>query len=749
MLAQFVVVLASSFIFTAGQPLPGTRLLEADGDLAMEMVAGIDRYLMRELAECSKKRDKPTRERLRQIIGAVDERVPEMVLAFIDTDKSSSVVARCAAYEVRAVRWPALDGIDAEGLLLEPKQPEANVVVLPDADESPENVTLPTPATADNLQLARRLAANNCRVLVPVLIDRSDRWSGHPDVRYTNQPHREFVYRAAYEMGRHVIGYEVQKVLAAVDWFKSNDDELPVGVFGYGEGGLIALYSAALDERIDAVVVSGYFKPREDVWREPIYRNVWSLLRSFGDAELLSLVAPRTAIIEACAHPNVAGPPEQRDGRRGAAPGVIETPSIQAVRDEFDRARKLASHSAVRLHLIETAEGRGEPGTDACLIAFVGALGIISEAPSELPVLEMPSRIIPAGRRLQNQFDQLNAFTQQLVDRSSRVREAFWSKAKKSSLEQWEKTTPWYRNYLWNEVIGPLPALSLPPNARTRPVYDEPTWRGYEVMLDVYPDVFAYGILLVPKDLKPDERRPVVVVQHGLEGHASDAIVEEGRPFQYYKAFGRRLAERGFVVYSPQNPYIGWDKFRVLNRKANPLKLSLWSFIVRQNEQTLNWLETLPFVDGERIGFYGLSYGGKAAMRVPAVLHDRFAAVICAGDFNEWIWKMTSLTQRFSYMFTHEYEMYTFNLGNTFNYAELAGLIAPTPFMVERGHRDGVSIDEWVAYEFAKVRRLYVDLGIGDRTEIEYFDGPHQIHGVGTFKFLHKHLNWPEPARQP
>jgi hypothetical protein len=63
--------------------------------------------------------------------------------------------------------------------------------------------------------------------------------------------------------------------------------------------------------------------------------------------------------------------------------------------------------------------------------------------------------------------------------------------------------------------------------------------------------------------------------------------------------------------------------------------------------------------------------------------------------------------------------------------------------MVERGHRDGVGIDEWVSAEFAKVRRLYTQLGIGNRTEIEYFDGPHQIHGVGTYEFLNKHLRWP------
>jgi hypothetical protein len=91
--------------------------------------------------------------------------------------------------------------------------------------------------------------------------------------------------------------------------------------------------------------------------------------------------------------------------------------------------------------------------------------------------------------------------------------------------------------------------------------------------------------------------------------------------------------------------------------------------------------------------------------------------------------------------------MYEFDLGHTFSYAEMAALIAPRPFMVERGHRDGVAPDEWVAYEYAKVRRRYADLKIPERTELEWFDGPHEIHGVGTFKFLHRHLRWPEPAR--
>ena len=150
-------------------------------------------------------------------------------------------------------------------------------------------------------------------------------------------------------------------------------------------------------------------------------------------------------------------------------------------------------------------------------------------------------------------------------------------------------------------------------------------------------------------------------------------------------------------------------------------------------------------MDPKRIAFYGLSYGGKTAMRVPPLV-DRYCLSICSGDFNEWVWKCTSLTFAAGYPATNEYDMFEWNLGNTFNYSEMANLIAPRPFMVERGHRDGVSIDEYVAFEYAKVRRTYADLKIPDRTTIEFFDGPHTIHAVGTFHFLHQHLNWPEPA---
>ena len=340
---------------------------------------------------------------------------------------------------------------------------------------------------------------------------------------------------------------------------------------------------------------------------------------------------------------------------------------------------------------------------------------------------------------------ELEDFTQAIFRDSERTRKALplWTKLKPGA--EWDAVQKSARADFWENVIGKLPTEYSPPNPRTRLVHDKEKWRGYEVMLDVHPDVFAWGILLVPKDLKPGERRPVVVCQHGLEGLPEDTLTEDQatNAWKYYKGFAARLADQGFIVYAPHNPYRGVEKFRWLQRKANPLGLSLYSFIIAQHDVTTKWLASLPFVDPERIGFYGLSYGGKTAMRVPAVL-ERYCLSICSADFNEWVLKCMSNTHPGGYVFTSEWEIWEWDLGHTFNYAEMALLIAPRPFMVERGHDDGVGLDEHVGYEFAKVKRGYDKLGIGDRTEIEWFDGPHTINGVGTFKFLHKWLRWPE-----
>ena len=121
---------------------------------------------------------------------------------------------------------------------------------------------------------------------------------------------REYLFRPAYMLGRHLIGYEVQQLLAAVAWFSKENEH--IGVSGYGEGGMLALYAAAFEERIDAICGSGYIDAQQ-MWSESFDRSVFSCLLDFGDAELSTLIVPRAIVVEDCRGQEVA-----LDSERGA-----------------------------------------------------------------------------------------------------------------------------------------------------------------------------------------------------------------------------------------------------------------------------------------------------------------------------------------------------------------------------------------------------------------------------------------------
>jgi dienelactone hydrolase len=762
-------------LIAADKTLPKTNPLTIEQPLDEFMVAGIDKFCLRELAasrgrRAMIKRDFSSREKyaksieasrkkFAEYIGVIDKRVAKNDFELIQTLDRDSVVGKSEKFTVHAVRWRVLDGFDAEGLVLIPKggSTTVNVIAVPDADWTPEQFVGLEPGVNERSQIPRWLAEAGYTVLVPAILSRSSELSGNPHVAYTNQTHREFVYRQAFEMGRHVIGFEVQSILAAVDTIHGvpnarNESPTAIGVVGVGEGGLLAMYAAALDTRIGSTYVSGYFQKREDVWTEPIYRNVWGLLTEFGDAEIVGLIAPRQFVVEAAGIPQHAGPPATKPGRRGgAAPGRIETATLASVRVEYDRVletyKKLKAPTSCEF--FSSGEGGDPPGVRQAIQAFARGINS-SDLPAKLSAItkvETPKGLpVPnvAADREKRSINQMQKFVQNLLRLSNKVRDKAWASGDLTSVDKWVKTAAPLRDWVYDEMIGRLPKSTMALNPRTRLVLDEKEFAAYEVVLDVYKDIVASGILLLPKDMKPGEKRPVVVCQHGLEGTPTSTMTyTDNRSFPYYKAFSSELCKRGFIVYAPQNPYRGRDRFRTLQRKSNPLKRSLFSYIIPQHERTLEWLGTLPNVDAKRIAFYGLSYGGKTAVRVPPMV-DAYCLSICSADFNEWVKKNTSNEDRYSYLFTGEYEIFEWNMGHVANYAELSNLMVPRPFMVERGHKDGVAPDEWVAWEYAKIRRHYDYLNIGDRTEIEFFNGPHTINGQGTFRFLHKHLNWPE-----
>lgn len=731
--------------------MPGTdpwTLGSVDPAALMVQRIGID--LERRLAEAPGKRTYATREeansltkkkaRLAEILGVVDPRTGTGPVEVVSPLGSGQIEAN--GFSIHAVRWPVLPRLDGEGLLLEPKVPSGQTaIVLGDADELPEALIGLIPGSETKAARLRGLAQSGTRVFVVAMIDRRDENSGSRVIgRFTNQPHREFVYRMAYEMGRHVIGYEIQRVLGLVDALVRQDEKQTISLWGWGEGGVVALPAAALDVRIAKVGLSGSFSPRERVWSEPIYRNVWNYVSEFGDAGTATLLGNRGLVVSNEPGPKIDGPPKPKSGRSGAAPGKLGA---------YEETKVLAQFQlAMQKRIPEDKNAEWVFGaTDG--VVWEQMFGPTPQVKSE-PTMSQPLDLVAkAYRRHDRLMDQLCDHVQLLWNRGDRTRMGAFNGNALAQSGNWDRETQILRQDFHNQVIGNLGQPEGVPTkrARSRKIYDTPDFVGWEVEMDlpVAPGVFAKGVFLMPKGIKKGEKRPVVVCQHGLEGRPHD-VANPLQKTNYYNSFAAELARKGYIVFAPQNPYIGQDLFRVLQRKANPIGLSLFSYITAQHRVVLDWLKTLPEVDSSRLAFYGLSYGGKTAMRVPAILKD-YCLSICSADFNEWIGKNVAREpwgNYTSYMYTGEYEMVEFNLGNTFNYAEMAWLIAPRPFMVERGHNDGVGIDPMVAWEYAKIREVYGRLKIPDNTEIEFFLGGHEILGMGTFAFLKKHLKYPE-----
>ncbi len=709
-------------------PFPGTRPLTWGGDLASELVAAADAFLIGEIERSRGGREvfwnrdsatpeayadsvEPNRQRFRRMVGAVEERRSG---AGPWHRRLLSANDDCSVY---ALSWPAFGDVRGEGLLIEPREAPVtgNVVVIPDADQTPEAMMGWGQEDHGVEAWGKRAAERACRVVIPTLIDRG--------VTHRNLSDREFLYRSAFELGRHLIGYEILKIQAVLDWFEEPERRAPyVSMAGWGEGGLLALYTAALDRRVDRTLVGGYFGPRESVWEEPAYRNLFGLLGEFGDAEIASLVAPRRLVIDPVPGPEIVVPPGT-----GGKPGRLTSFPVDDVAAERDRA--------VGLIGLEGAETQ---------VILGDAEDWLPPAPNKAVGVSVPAQLTPVDvvARQNRQFRELDRHNQQLLAESPYTRAAFMDNLKTESLEAYEASVEAYREHFAEEVMGRFDRELRAPHPRSRVFLETETVTVYEVVLDVFDGLFLYGLLCWPKDLEGDERRPVVVCQHGLEGRPQMVIGEEGH--RYYKAFAMTLAERGFITFAPQHLYIFEDRFRILQFKANALKKTLFSLMVPQHEQLTRWLGQLDHADPDRIAFYGLSYGGKSAMRIPPLVSS-YCLSICSADFNDWVWKNASSRSPYSYVWTGEYEIFEFDLGSTFNYAEMAALIAPRPFMVERGHFDGVAPDERVALEFAKVRHLYAArLKLPDRVAIEWFDGPHTINGRGTYDFLHRHLNWPQ-----
>src|SRR5207245_1539382 len=121
------------------------------------------------------------------------------------------------------------------------------------------------------------------------------------------------------------------------------------------------------------------------------------------------------------------------------------------------------------------------------------------------------------------------------------------------------------------------------------------------------------------------------ICQHGRGGRPESLVgvgsnLEEGE--WIYDRFAQRLAEKGYVTFAPFMNW-GWGTTAARDGLVKPafaLGVTPNRLEVAQLHAIVDFLRARPEVVADRIGFYGLSYGGHASLWLGA--HERRLAAV-------------------------------------------------------------------------------------------------------------------------
>lgn len=183
------------------------------------------------------------------------------------------------------------------------------------------------------------------------------------------------------------------------------------------------------------------------------------------------------------------------------------------------------------------------------------------------------------------------------------------------------------------EVMGPLPGRErwCPFDLRTA---EQTNCGSYTRMLITYasePGSRVPAYLLVPNEaISGTKKLPAILALHPTEQHYGHRVVTEQLSGKY-RAYGRDLAERGYVVIAPAYPLMAnyQPDLKALGYQSGTMKA------IHDNIRALDLLETLPFVRKGKFGAIGHSLGGHNAVYT-AVFEPRIGVVVSSCGFDSF-----------------------------------------------------------------------------------------------------------------
>ncbi len=260
-------------------------------------------------------------------------------------------------------------------------------------------------------------------------------------------------------------------------------------------------------------------------------------------------------------------------------------------------------------------------------------------------------------------------------------------------------------------------ATALPQPVHPLTGYRLPEQRFFELQTD--DGATLYGHLALPPGFDPSKRYPVI---HYVYGGPHAQLVKD----QWFGGAGswlQALTADGFVVSRIDNrgtPNRGIEFEQAVHRHLGTVE-------VEDQMRAVAWLKEQPFVDGDRIGVHGWSFGGYMTLRLMLLHPDAFACGISGAPVTDWAMYETGYTER--YMDSPQENPAGFRASSCL---PLAGRLR-RPLLVVHGTDDRTVMWSHTIQ--------FVDACVQAGVDLDYFPYPQQLHGLrGRYRahFLQK-----------
>lgn len=304
----------------------------------------------------------------------------------------------------------------------------------------------------------------------------------------------------------------------------------------------------------------------------------------------------------------------------------------------------------------------------------------------------------PYGRMLASQRE----ITEYLQREARKITDR--SRAEMSSRETWEQVRSKRLEQL-RDMLGLLPwPKKTPLNVQHTGTLDKGSYTIEKIAFESMPKLYVTGNLYVPKS-RPG-RVPAIVY---VCGHATSPYGDKTE----YQRHGISFAKNGYVAFILDSIQIaetfglhhgveGQGMFDWYSRGYTPAGVEVWNAM-----RAIDYLQTRPEVDGERIGMTGRS-GGAAMSWFTAAVDPRVKVVAPVMGISTYAANVREDTQKL-----HCDCMFPINSW-AHDMLHQGALIAPRPLLMAHGSRD--KLFPVAGYEEFQhvVGKLYQSYGVAD-----------------------------------